>query len=501
MKGQQRWKLGLKSGILLLIVTAVLIAGNLLLEKADIRWDLTKEKIYTISDQTVSILQGIDQDVTIYILSSEENFPIGFAQMVSEYQKSSSHVKVLYRSLDQYPNFAAAYMDNTTAAVSENSMIVVCGDKHMYVDSSQYVSSDGTLLAFEPMLTSAINAVIDGETKKIYRVLGHNEMELLASTSSGLLRDNYETIDLTLLNEEIPEDADVVLINAPTEDFSAEELSKLQAYLDQGGSIYYIVEATIDLDRIYQFSEDNGIVIEPGIVLEQNPAMIYGDTPTYILPVIERHNITENFNSLNLPLIVLVSKGLKKADEEDLKTVGLLATSDYAYSKVNLDSEYISREDDDIIGPFYLAMVSENENGGRLLVLGSSNVLNDDADEMVNGRNTDFFINGIDYLMGDTNKISIRSKEIEYDYNLYSGLQIYIFSAISVLGIPILILLIGTVVVVIRNRRSKNWQKRRSFEEEKEQNYDETTESGIESESEPVIEIESGSKPELNDKE
>jgi len=451
---QQRLKLGIRSGILFVIVLAVLVACNLLIEKADVHFDLSQEKIYTLSDQTKSILQGMEKDVTIYILSSEEDFPIGFRQLVNEYTRNSSHLTVFYRSIDLYPNFASQYMTDTSETVKENSMIVVSGDKHVYVDSDQYVSSDATALKFEPLLTSAINNVVDGDTKKLYNITGHNEVELSDSMKSALLRDNFEMSELALLNQDIPEDTDILLINAPTEDYSDTECKKLQSYLDQGGKIYYIIEATIDLDHLYAFAEKNGIQVEPGVVMEQDPTMIYGDTPTYILPIIEAHEVTKDFDTTRLPLLVLVSKGLHESISSEHIVSGLLITSNYAYSKVNLDSSYISREDDDIVGPFYLAMLSETENGGGIIVLGSSNLLYEEADALVNGRNTDFVINGLDYLMGDSDKISIRSKEIVYDSNLYSTSQVYIFAAISIIGIPLLLILIGIILVTLRNRRS-----------------------------------------------
>ena len=481
---QQRLKLGIKSGILFVIVLAVLVACNLLIEKADVNFDLSQEKIYTLSEQTKSILNGMEKDVTIYILSTEEDFPLGFRQMVNEYTKNSSHLTVLYRSMELYPNFASQYMTNTSAAVKENSMIVVSGDKHIYVDSDQYLNSDATELKFEPLLTSAINYVSDGDTKKLYNIIGHNEMELSESMNSSLLRDNFEMNELSILNQEIPENADILLINAPTEDYSDAECKKLQAYLDQGGKIYYIIEATIDLDHLYAFVEENGIQIEPGVVMEQNSAMIYGETPTYILPIIEEHAITKDMDSLRTPLLVLVSKGLNASAADGYTSSGLLSTSNFAYSKVNLDSSYISREDDDIVGPFYLAMVSESEQGGSLLVLGSSNFLYEDADAMVNGRNTDFVINGLDYLMGDSDKISIRSKEIEYNSNLYSTAQVYIFASISIIGIPLLLILIGIILVTLRNRRSKNWRK------------DEFDESTLTSEEDVIVDKEAASDDE-----
>lgn len=474
MKDKKRLHIGVRSGIIFVAVLAVLLIGNLLIEKLDVSWDLSQESIYTISEQTKSILTGLDQDITIYIISSEEDFPIGYQQIIGQYTKVSKHLKVVYRDLNLYPNFASQYMDSSTATVTENSIIVVCGEKHMYLDADEYVSSTinedytgyNTSLDFEPMLTSAINYVNDGETYKIYCTTGHNELSLLSSTQTGLLRDNYEFEDIDLMTEGIPEDADIILIHAPTSDFSKEDCDLLRDYVNNGGKLYYIVEATVELDNLTDLIADYGIQIEEGIVMEQDSSMVYGETPTYIIPDIMDTEITEELYQSGMPLLILVSKGMTEIDNSDCTVTGLVSTSNYAYSKVNLDSEYLSREDDDIMGPFYLAMLSEQEDGGKLVVLGSSNVLNDDVDELVTGNNTDFFLNGMNYLLGDIDKISIRSKEIQNDYNLYTSQQVYIIGTVAIIGIPVVLILLGIIVTLRRKKRSQNYGKKKKTKPE-----------------------------------
>jgi hypothetical protein len=467
LEDKKKVRLGVTSGILFVVVLAVLLVVNIVIDKLDVSWDLSQEGIYSISEQTKSILNGLEQDITIYVISAEDDFPIGYKQIINQYTKNSSHIKVVYRDLALYPNFAEQYMDSSSATVTESSLIVVCGDKHVYLDSDEYVSSSlnsdnsgyVTSLDFEPLLTSAINSVNDGKTYKLYCTTGHNELSLLSSTQTGLIRDNYEFEDWNIMSDDIPEDADIILINAPTVDFSKEECSKLQEFLNQGGKIYYIIESTVDLDNLTDLIAECGIQIEDGIVMEQDSSMIYGDTPTYMIPKVLDTDITKDFYESGSPLLVLVSKGLTEIENSDWTVTGIISTSDYAYSKVNLDSDYVSREDDDIMGPFYLAAVSEQEAGGKLLVLGSSNVLNDDVDEVVYGNNTDFFLNGVNYLLDDADKISIRSKEIEYDYNLYTSRQVSIISVISIIGIPLVLIILGVVIVIVRRKRSQNYAK------------------------------------------
>lgn len=474
-----RLGLGVWSAVIVTGVTVIAIILNIFIGKWNVSWDLSQEKIYTISEQSKSIVRGLEQDITIYILDSEEGFPIGFKQLLQQYIKMSSHIKVVYRDLSLYPNFPYEYVDSSTT-VSPDSMIVECGEKHVYLDAAEFSSmglsedgtSYGTIVEFEPLLTSAINTVNDGEARIIYQTTGHNELSFSNSVQTGIMRDNFNLAELSLLHASaVPEDADILIINAPTTDFSRDDCDKIRAYLDAGGSVYYIMEATASLENLDALMADYGIESAEGIVMEQSLNMIYGGgtesaTPTYIIPLVEDTEITHDYYTAGLAFMVPIAKGLTEKSGSGYQVTGLLSTSSYAYSKVNLYSEYVSREDEDIVGPFYLAALSEKEGAGRLLVLGSSNVLADNVDEVVSGNNRNFFLNGLNYLTGDSDKISIRGKDIIYDSNIYSSQTVYLISGIAIGGIPALILVWGIAVVVIRRKRSLTMKLERAEESE-----------------------------------
>ena len=56
-KSDQKFRLGLTSSIVVVLVLTVAIIGNLLVGKLNLSWDLSQEGVYTISDQTKSILK------------------------------------------------------------------------------------------------------------------------------------------------------------------------------------------------------------------------------------------------------------------------------------------------------------------------------------------------------------------------------------------------------------------------------------------------------------
>ncbi|MFR2156473.1 MAG: Gldg family protein [Evtepia gabavorous] len=90
--------------------------------------------------------------------------------------------------------------------------------------------------AGESALTSAIDYVIRDTLPKLYTLTGHGESALSASFQSAVEKQNMELEELSLLTaEEVPEDADCLLICGPESDLSQEEKEAILA--TPGGGI------------------------------------------------------------------------------------------------------------------------------------------------------------------------------------------------------------------------------------------------------------------------
>ena len=80
----------------------------------------------------------------------------------------------------------------------------------------------------EPVIVSAIEYVIDSPAA--YALIGHGE-ELIMSNSFDLSK-----------SAQIPEDATVLVINSPSEDYSASEIEILKKYVADGGKLYILAD-------------------------------------------------------------------------------------------------------------------------------------------------------------------------------------------------------------------------------------------------------------------
>lgn len=455
-------KKGLFSATAAVLVLIAAILANVLITKVDWSYDVTENQMYTLSEQTEKIVKANEKDIHLYVIASQTEFNTVYKKIVDQYKKLSSHIKISYKDLENYPNFAYDYIDSSTEEVDEGSIIVVCGEKNRYLSSSDFInysfdystySYSAESVKLESVLTEAINYVIADYTPVIYSLTGHNEAELSSTMEGYLEGDNFEVKELNLLTEEaVPEDCAILLINGPSADLSKEEAKKITSYMEGDGKMYYIAHAlTDDLPNMKSLLKEYGITMEKGTVVESSSSM-YMQYPVWILPTVGTSTITESLTDRYI--FLPESKGFTHGDDtEDYTITDLLSTSDGAYSKVNFSGEVMDKEEGDIDGPFQLSLQVDDENGGKLVVLGSTNVLLDEIDEAVSGANSDFFLNGINYLAQQEEKISVRAKDLSSNTATVTAFAQKALMVGTVMVLPAVTLLIGLVVVLKRKRK------------------------------------------------
>lgn len=457
-----KWIKGMQTASIIAIVIVVLLVANIFISKKDITYDVSPDKLYSISDQTKSILKENKKEITLYYLNSKTGANSTYLQIVKQYAKASKKIKIEYRDLENYPNFANDYLEDGEEA-SSDSVIVVCGDKYRYVSSNDYVnySYDSSYnmvadsLSVESNLTSAINYVISDETTKVYTLTGHKEADTPSTLTEGLQNDNYEVEELNLINQDaVPDDCNVLCINAPTVDLSTDDVKKIETYLKkEEGKLYVILDALEDdLPNLFKMIEKYGVKVNKGVVAEMDSRQYMQQYPTYLLPTIESSDITEDLVG-NANILLPIAKGLTiKEDTGDYTVTSLLKTSDKAFSKVDTSSNTITKEKEDIDGPFSLSVLVSDDNGGKMIVLGCSNALEEQIDQAVSGSNSNLALNGFNYLTEQESKISVRAKEISDEYAIVPAFWQKTVMMFSIFVIPVFLLIVGGFVVVRRRR-------------------------------------------------
>ena len=346
-KKENRSQIALKGGsysvVITMVVLAILVAVNIfvsVLPEALTHFDISSSKLYSITSNTKVVVNALEDDVTIYwIVQSDEEDSV-IENLLAKYESLSEHLKVVKKNPDVYPTFAEQY---TSEEVPNNSLIVECGDSSRFISyDTIYVSEmDMTTYSYETSfdgegaITSAIDYVTTEEHPQLYVLEGHGESELPAAFSDQIEKENIETTSFSLLNEDsVPEEADCVLIYAPTSDISGEEKELLAEYTNGGGKLMVLAGPAEEgnLENLYSLLEDYGVEAAEGIVVEEDRDHYAFQAPYVLLPDMAESEITNPLIEENYYAIMPISLGLITDNASDAVTE-LLTTSESAFSK------------------------------------------------------------------------------------------------------------------------------------------------------------------------
>ncbi len=464
MKNKIALKGGSYSLVLTGIVLAILIAVNILASVLPSTWtqlDISSAKLYSITSNTKAVVNALEKDVTIYwVVQSDKEDDI-IENLLAKYESLSEHIEVVKKNPDVYPTFAQQY---TSETVLNNSLIVECGDSSRYISYEDIYLTEADMASYsyttsfdgEGAITSAIDYVVSEDHPKLYMTEGHGEAEVSAVFAEQIEKQNIETVTFTLLNSDtIPEDADVVLIHAPTSDISKEEKDMLAEYTKNGGKLMVMAGPAEDgvLTNLYSLLGDYGVEAEEGIVAEGDRNYYAFRQPYILLPDMAEHEITNPLIEGNYYAIMPIAQGLTVTDTTGSVTQ-LLTTSETAYSKAaGYAIETYEKEEGDVDGPFATAVAVDCGSGGRMVWFASSNFLDDMYNAYSSGANLDLGMNALSFMIGEREAVAIRSKSLNYSYLTINESAASYLKVMMIGVFPLAFLGYGVYVIVSRRRR------------------------------------------------
>lgn len=459
-------KVGGYNVVLALIVLAILVAVNVLfsvLPSKFTQFDISAAQLYSLTSDTKVVATNLDKDVTIYWITQAGQESTVLDKLLDRYQDLSDLITVVKKDPDIYPTFAQQYTDET---VVNNSLVVECGDKSRYisyddiyqVDTASYYTTGSVSQSFdgEGQITSAIDYVVSDELPKIYLLSGHGEVALSDTFSNELTRSNYETVeDFSLLNvDEIPEDCDALLINAPTSDISDEELTMLRDYVQGGGKLLVLSgpQKEASLTNLDTLLADYDVTVSDGIVVDTDREHYAFTAPYVLMPDIESSDITDPLTEESSHVIVPIAQGLTVGSNGSV--TALLTTSDEAFSKAaGYAMTTYEKEDGDTDGPFTLAVsITDSTAEGKIVWVASDYLLDDTYNSYSSGANLDLVMNGLSWMIGKNDAVSIRAKSLNNSYLTISSSSATVLKVVMIGVIPVCFLLLG-IDEVLRRRK------------------------------------------------
>lgn len=437
-------QLGTNTAILTLGVVAILGALNFAGYKHHKRFDLTSEKLYTLSDQTRRIVGGLQKDVTIVRFAKTPD--LALSDLMTEYTNLSGHLKFHNVDPQEKPEVAKEY-----GAKHMGDLIVASGPRRENVEPSMQGGYS------EEDITSAILKATRDKEKTVCFVTGHGEKSLTddqargySQVGQGLKKENFVTNSINLVSENgVPSTCDVVVIAGPTQGYFAQEASMISRYLDGGGKALIEVDPETDpkLDDVFKdWNVDLGknVVVDAsgvGRMFGTGPAvplvLDYGESP-----------ITKNLQGGMTFFPLARTSSVADQSKTYPQSVELLKTSARSFTIPNLSEKEVKFDPKtDKAGPLSLGVAARRKSGdteARLVVIGDSDFA---ANQWIGlQHNGDLFFNTIDWLAQDENLISIRPKSVMNRRVILTAGQASALQWLDLFLLPGLVILSGAYI-------------------------------------------------------
>jgi ABC-type uncharacterized transport system involved in gliding motility auxiliary subunit len=479
-------KYGAYSSTYVLVAIAILAAVNYLGVRYNKTYDATKNKLYSLSDQTMKVLGGLDRDVKIYYFQERPRFA-EVRPSLTRYENASHRVSVSYIDPDSNPELTTAMNIRTLGTV-----VVEVGGKREEVKS-----------ATEQEITNAIIRALKGEERTACLLTGHGEAEEGSSERGGfslaqaeIEAANFALQTVSLLERpEIPSECTLLIIAGPDADYLEPEINILRQYVEGGGRLLLMVDyqkspLLAELVASWGVNAGNNIVIDLSGI-----GQLFGGSPlTPVIAQYEAHPITEvmgNVVSL-FPMTRSVDPGqapsgwqvsklfsttarsfattdlqvvdgeLRRDPSKETEgpiSVGVAATYDVPDTGPPTAAEGESQAGEgDAAAEADAAAKAENTDSGapeetdakegRLVVTGTSQFARNAFIGL--GGNRDLLLNMLNWLSSDEDLISIRPKDPENTpiSITQSGMTRLFFG--TVIGLPLLIVFAGVRVWWLR---------------------------------------------------
>ncbi|MBR4345609.1 MAG: Gldg family protein [Oscillospiraceae bacterium] len=487
---RRKWKYGSVATAVTVVVVALVVlfnvVVNLLSEKIDMSVDLTKNGTFEISQETMDYLATVNEPVEIVCMSDENTFKTSnyvyykqAYEVLRKYTIYSDNVSLKFVDMVKNPTYADRYksmykgeIDAYSIVVSSSKRIRVIAIQDLYntemnynTFSQQVVSSNA-----EQELTSAIMYVTDPDP--LQAVVFNSET---AGTSydnvMALLNANgIDTTEIDPLSQEIPEDADIIVINAPLNDYDDSIIDSIYAFLDNGGrlgkNLIYIADySQKSMKNMETLLSEWGIGIGDGVVGDMDTANLQTQNYYIVRDYIKEGDYTLNVASFDLPVIDYQSRPLTLLfDNADTRsTVALLQTADTGFVFTEEMREAAERgENGDIdngvqttwaLGRKYMFDENNQARYSNVLVIGSSETLDESMTSTTYFNNGDYFISILNSMTGKNTGISIVAKDLTSETFDIDNSKVSTGFTVFVIVLPLVVLVIGAVVFI--RRRTK----------------------------------------------
>jgi ABC-type uncharacterized transport system involved in gliding motility auxiliary subunit len=452
---------GLNAAILIVLILGVIALVEAVSYRHSWRVDLTENKRWSLSPQTVKVVGELPAPVKAVAFFRPDQPGKRTAEDLLKQYAARSDGKFTWEVVDadKSPLLARQYgFDSYGMVVLEAAL------KDGQTKQEKIQDLD------EEKLTNALIRVTRSGKRIVYFLKGHGEKDPGSSERTGygqmksaVEKLNYEVKDLVLAREvKVPDDATIVIVAGPQREFVPNEIDALVGYVARAGKIFFMIDP-LHNTGLEPLLERWGLGLGNDVIIDISPTgRRAGAGPE--IPVVAdylSHPITRDFRFATFfPVARTVS--VKDKPPAGVSAQALARTSPESWGETNQDqirTGQVRPDPGEARGPLTIAAVATvdakdapaDRKGAkaRIVLVGDSDFA---ANEFVNlSGNRDFFLNTLSWLAEEENLIAVRPKESRSAPVFLTGAQGQVLFLVPVVLIPLTVI-VGGVVAVARRR-------------------------------------------------
>jgi ABC-2 type transport system permease protein len=450
---RRSFRLTLKAIVSSILVLGILIFATLLAYEVPWSYDMTKDKLFTLSEQSLSVLSRLESTVNIAAV-----YPVGgedpmIRSLLFEYSKAGrGKIAVEYVDAERDPGALSKYRLDVKAVLN-GSLIFESGERTKILNVSSLYQRTPSGLAFsgEHQVTGAITFVTTTNVPRLFFVEGHEEASIekdLPTLKQRLEVEAYQVERINLLRQaEIPREAAMLIIPSPKHDYTLDEIRSIDAYLAEGGRAIFLLDVLPVNERMTNIKTvlaKLGLGFVNNFTVEENPRYYYSNNKLNVIPAMGLHEITQSLLERKMYVILPVAMALRQMPQKDdaLSIETLLQTTETSWVRTDVRINNTSMTAKDDRGPADVAFAIVKNNAPekmpdtRVVVIGNSTFL---TEKFVNAQgNLDFFINAVNWVQGSRDVNTIRPREVNADALDITGRDFLRLAIISVGVLPML---------------------------------------------------------------
>ncbi|MCI0611584.1 Gldg family protein [bacterium] len=445
---------GLNSLVMVLLVLAIVILANWLINRHPYRYDTTKNQQFSLSPMTKNALKNLKQTVKItafFTEGQEEGLRTRMKDLLDNYQIETKKLEI--KMLDPLKNQQLIQQYNVD---TNGTTVFESGQQKTTINTSS-----------EEDVTNAILKVTSSNQLAVYFMTGHGEPSISGNDERGLStvvdqlkKTNYQVNELKdfAAKPNVPADCTVLVIAGPNVALLDHEVKGITDYLAAGGRALILDDPTAD-NSLSKILSAYKVTARDDIAIDSQYFFPLGDAAVPLVSALPGTPVTKEFN-YQMFFALARSLDYKPGENNKATFTPFAQTSQYSWGETDKQNANFD-EGKDVKGPLTLGLLVslslENKNDKnkrspemRMVVFGDVTFAENNF-ARIPGNNR-IFQNSVAWLTEQENLISLPPRNDKNDIMMLNSTQLNYAGILLVLVIPILIIGAGVMIWIRRKR-------------------------------------------------